>query len=374
MRDAHRSNRIAHTPAYSAGQFLVLLILIASLGAAATPSYGATPITDYNCPNDNSNNGHYVPANRYWEQEFTAQGSAITGGYLLLGATIGDHDHTARIGIYTGADRSGALEEIYPEVVGFGGVNFTFPTPIAVSPGEHLHIAATGVGDFVAYDEVTNGADGCFIGRIDGYASPAGEAPVPPQETQPPSSEAPHTSPPQPRGNPAVAHFSRKGAVAWADDHVTSEQYFSDDCTNFVSQAWNYGGGLGQQRPWWFFEPKPLHLHLKGVTYSQGWAAAEFFANEMAAHHWVRRTSITDLSVKTIPGAEPGDAILWHEPNQKTYWSHVALIAGNAAGGLTLIDQHTPAKYHTTWNEKWRKASSAIRQVLRVQLLHVETG
>jgi hypothetical protein len=343
-------------------------------------SYGLTPVTDYNCPNDNTNNGHYVPANHYWEQEFTSQGTSITGGYLLLGANVGDHDHTARIGIYTGTGRSGSLEEIEQQVVGYGGVSFTFPTPISVSPGEQLHIAATGVGDFTAYDELTNGVDGCFIGRIDGYASaagespsPHGESPAPPQETLPPPSEAPHTPPPQPRGNPAVAHFSRNGAVAWADAHVNSEQYFSDDCTDFVSQAWNHGGGLGQQRPWWFFEPKPLHLHLRGVTYSQGWAAAESFANEMAAHHWVRRTNITNLSVKTIPGAEPGDVILWHEPSQKTYWSHVALIVGNAARGLTLIDQRTPAKYRTTWNEKWRKASPTVRAALRVQLLHVET-
>lgn len=161
---------------------LVLLTLLAFVSITA-PSYGLTPVSDYNCPNDNSNNGHYVPANHYWEQEFTSQGTSITGGSLLLGANVGDHDHTARIGIYTGANRSGALEEIEQQVVGYGGVNFTFPTPIAVSPGQQLHIAATGVGDFTAYDELQNGVDGCFIGRIDGYSSSSTEQPTPSAST-----------------------------------------------------------------------------------------------------------------------------------------------------------------------------------------------
>jgi hypothetical protein len=175
---------------------LVLLAALVSSALAATTgaSYGLTPVTDYNCPNDNTNNGHYVPANYYWEQEFTSQGTSITGGYLLLGANIGDHDHTARIGIYTGANRSGALEEIEQEVVGYGGVNFTFPTPIAVSPGQQLHIAATGVGDFTAYDELSNGVDGCFIGRIDGYLSSSTEQPPPPPTPTPPPPPPPPTA------------------------------------------------------------------------------------------------------------------------------------------------------------------------------------
>jgi hypothetical protein len=378
VRHAHRSNRIAHTPACFAGQFLVLLILIVSFGAASTPSYGATPVTDYNCPNDNSNNGHYVPANRYWEEEFTAQGSAITGGYLLLGATIGDHDHTARIGIYTGADRSGALEEIYPEVVGFGGVSFTFPMPIAVSPGEHLHIAATGVGDFVAYDEVTNGADGCLIGRLEGYASTVsespsthGEPPAPPQETQPPPSEGPQTPPS--RGNPAVAHFSRRNAVAWANEHVGDHEFFSEDCTDFVSKDWTHGGGLSQQSWWYLDEWVPRKSDILGFTYSNTWAAAENFANEMAARQWVRRSSITNMGAKIIPGAEPGDVVLWHDHDgSKTFWSHVALVMG-VVRGATVIDQHTPRYVHHPWNQRWLSASPADKRILHAQLLHLET-
>jgi hypothetical protein len=92
----------------------------------------------------------------------------------------------------------------------------------------------------------------------------------------------------------------------------------------------------------------------------------------MTEHGWVTRTNITDLSVKTVPGAQPGDVILWHDHSgSKTFWSHTALVAGNAAHGLTLIDQHSDPRYHTTWNEVWRKDSRSERRVLRAQLLHV---
>jgi hypothetical protein len=364
----------------TAALVLFAALVLLALASTAGVSYGLTPVTDYNCPNDNSNNGHYVPANHYWEEEFTAAGTSITGGYLLLGANEDGGDHVAKIGVYTGTDRSGTLEEIEQQVVGYGGVSFTFPTPITVSPGQQLHIAATGVGDFTAYDErPSNGEEGCFIGRIEGYAASVGEE-LPRTESARPQEEAPPASLPEtppaphkPSGNPAVAHFSRKGAVTWANNHVGSHPYFGEDCTDFVSQAWNRGGGLSQQPPWWFFDEEPLHFSWLGHTYSKNWAAVENFANEMAAHHWVERTTITNLSVKTIPGAELGDVVLWHEPKQPTYWSHVALIIGTT-GGTTRIDQHSPPKRQTVWNEKWQKDSLSVRKELRVQLLHVETG
>jgi hypothetical protein len=381
-------NAVAQSPATThpgfairAATIAVALIALLSLGLAnATRSYGSTPVIDYSCANDNSNNGHYVPANRYWEQQFPAQGTTITGGYLLLGANIGDHDHTARIGIYTGADRSGALEEIEVEVAGYSGVSFSFPTPISVSPGQELHIAATGVGDFTAYDELAGEVDGCFIGRVEGYS---GSSPEVPPSTEPPAlpnelpsaplPEAPQP-PHEPSGNPAVAHFSRKGAVAWADNHVNSKYRFGNDCTDFVSMAWTRGGGLGQQGWWYFDEAYPFKPRLN-VTYSNTWAAAENFANEMMKRGWITRTAIRDLSVKTIPGAQPGDVILWHdEEGSSTFWSHVALVAGNAAHGLTLIDQHSESRYHTTWNKVWREAKTQKKHILRAQLLHVQTG
>jgi hypothetical protein len=126
-------------------------------------------VAHYNCTGTPNAIGHYVPGGKYWGDQFVAQGKTITGGYLLMGANVGDHDHSARIGIYSGAGRTGLLGETALQVIGYGGVNFTFPAPIKVSPGQPLWIAATGIGDFTAYDQNNGGADGCFIGRLDGF-------------------------------------------------------------------------------------------------------------------------------------------------------------------------------------------------------------
>jgi len=170
---------------------------------------------------------------------------------------------------------------------------------------------------------------------------------------------------------PALAGFSRSGAVAWADAHVNSEPDFRyDDCTSFISHAWRDGGGA-HETSWWFFRrPKVV-----GWGYSGTWSHAASFADAMTDQAWVTRTEIPDLSAKTVAGAKPGDVILWHwDPGAHDYWSHAALVAGNAPHGLTLIDQHSDPRYHTTWNQVWRdhEGDPAYRGFhMRAQLLHV---
>lgn len=135
----------------------------------SNPPPAPKSVAHYNCAGTPNAFGHYVPAGKYWGNDFVAQGRTITGGYLLIGANTGDHDHSARIGIYTGPSRTGALGETTLQVSGYGGASFTFPAPIQVSPGQQLWITASGIGDFTAYDQNNGGADGCFIGRIDGF-------------------------------------------------------------------------------------------------------------------------------------------------------------------------------------------------------------
>jgi len=121
-------------------------------------------VVHYDCPNDNSNIGKYVPAGRYWENSFTALGTRVTGGWVLIGANTDGGDHRARVGIYAGSGRAGPLAEATVAVTGYDGEAFSFPSPVRVSPGQRLYLAASGVGDFTAYDN----RSGCFIGRVDG--------------------------------------------------------------------------------------------------------------------------------------------------------------------------------------------------------------
>jgi len=122
------------------------------------------PVTHYDCPSTGGGAGHYVPRDRYWSNDFTAKGRVITGGWLSLGANNDGGDHRAKIGIYTGAGRAGPLGEVVIPVTGYDGESFTFSTPIQVTPGQQLWVAATGVGDFTAYDSPA----GCFHGRVVG--------------------------------------------------------------------------------------------------------------------------------------------------------------------------------------------------------------
>jgi hypothetical protein len=88
-----------------------------------------------------------------------------------MGANTDGGDHRTVIGIYTGGPTplSGPLAEVTVNVSGYGGANFTFPQPAHVTPGQSLWVGATGIGDFTGYDQNNGGADGCFIGRLDGF-------------------------------------------------------------------------------------------------------------------------------------------------------------------------------------------------------------
>lgn len=137
-----------------------------------TPEPTPTPVTDYNCPYTPEAFGHYVPAGTHWGNNFTAQGSTITGGSLRLGANEDGGNHQASIGIFTGGPYtlSGELGSVTVNVSGYSGVNFTFPSPIHVALGQELWLVATGIGNFTAYDQNDSGSDGCFIGSLNGYA------------------------------------------------------------------------------------------------------------------------------------------------------------------------------------------------------------
>jgi hypothetical protein len=121
-------------------------------------------VVHYDCANDNSNIGKYVPSGHYWQNIFTAQGSRITGGWVLIGANTDGGDHRARIGIYGSPGLGSPLATVDVQVTGYDGEAFSLPGALAVSPGQQLYLTVLGVGDFTAYDN----RSGCLIGRVNG--------------------------------------------------------------------------------------------------------------------------------------------------------------------------------------------------------------
>jgi hypothetical protein len=135
-----------------------------SAAPPAPPSVSRS-VLQYACANDNSNQGHYVPAGHYWQQQFTAHAGTITGGWVLLGANLDGGNHNAVIGVYADAGRTQPLATVISPVSGYGGVSFSFSTPARVTEGESVWLTTTGVGDFTAYDNATTD---CFIAHLIG--------------------------------------------------------------------------------------------------------------------------------------------------------------------------------------------------------------
>lgn len=132
---------------------------------AQQPSSPDQSVTQYECPNDDSNIGIYVAPGHYWHNNFVAQAGVITGGNVGLGANSDGRTHVAEIGVYSDPGLTQPLGVASVDVSGYGGVRFSFPQPIPVPAGEELYFGVKGVGDFTAYDSRT----GCMIGALEGH-------------------------------------------------------------------------------------------------------------------------------------------------------------------------------------------------------------
>jgi hypothetical protein len=151
------------------------------------------------------------------------------------------------------------------------------------------------------------------------------------------------------------------------EDESTYE--FGNDCANFVSMALHHGGML--YNSWWF--------HTTKYQWTHSWTVASDFIDTMASHGVVTITPITNLHAKTVPGAVPGDVIAWDDNRDSEEFTHVALVVGNTANGLTLTDQHSPSRWHAAWNVTFSSPDDRhptppdADRFYRAELLHLQT-
>jgi hypothetical protein len=166
-----------------------------------------------------------------------------------------------------------------------------------------------------------------------------GSGPPPPQPPPPP--------PPTGGGSPPNK-FNAPGAAAWARKYASSNSNpygFGDDCTDFVSRAMHFGGGLLEQAvqgiiPWdhtddhnWY----EYQLFGRWIgTYS--WSAAPHLADFLRISGWSRQVS--------LQAASPGDLIFvnWgahgrdmpkgqRDTTGPGGIDHVGMVVGNPGGG-----------------------------------------
>ncbi|MEU6090839.1 amidase domain-containing protein [Streptomyces sp. NPDC047085] len=129
-----------------------------------------------------------------------------------------------------------------------------------------------------------------------------------------------------------AAAVSGSGTVRWAARNINTGWEYGQDCTNFVSKALYYGGGMKMRsggrkhdRAWW--QQYYFFGQIKNKSYT--WAGAENFRRHMLGHRGAQHISAAY--------AKPGDLVLFKWKKERGY-NHVAIVERNRHG-LQLL-QH----------------------------------
>lgn len=135
---------------------------------------------------------------------------------------------------------------------------------------------------------------------------------------------------------------------------------FDDDCTNFVSQAVNYGGysmvGDGQSPTDdhnWYMDPCPI---CGGYTWSNAWSVASWYYGFLGLDYpggWNWGTA-SGTSTNSSSGLNVGDVLFFDWDNDGGI-DHAAILVGNGTdpdSGWSgdLADEHTTNRYHAFWS------------------------
>lgn len=147
-------------------------------------------------------------------------------------------------------------------------------------------------------------------------------------------------------GTPARASgFNRQGAVNdanyWA--HRTRghpfERFGGTDCTNFVSHAWHFGGGLNMTDNWYVRDHHTWYPGDDNRDNTASWSVAVAFSNYMVNARKIAHYEKNDPS-NAFNSANLGDAILYNW-GRGHGWSHLTIEVGWDRNG-DKIDQHSP--------------------------------
>jgi hypothetical protein len=260
-----------------------------------------------------------------------------------LACVVGPNDDGCARSIYHVQRTDGSLAEWTGpgtgEVVRSVGGNGTAVVVVCQTTG------ATEDGlPYIVWDKLD---DGYYV--YDYYLDTPGDAYTPALATCPGSGGGPNPSPPPPRGGqPPPNNFNAAGAAAWARANASSWPIFAnngyaDDCTDFVSRAMHFGGGMPERNVEgslpgnhtddhnWYMVP----VGLGHLIASYSWSSARHLRNFLRNAGLAREV--------TLQAARPGDLIFvnWgsrgHDlpPGQRDTTSpagidHVGMIIGNS--------------------------------------------
>jgi hypothetical protein len=164
----------------------------------------------------------------------------------------------------------------------------------------------------------------------------------------------------------AYAAWSPTNAAAYAERYAINPNggypIFSDDCTNFVSQAMRYGGHpqVGSPQPILLHDDSQWWMYGNGPSRTYSWSVAddlELFMGVHDTHADAGHLQIMGSQGNYVPsGVGRADPVLylWDARNGSSF-NHSGIITTsgtdpNSGWVGTLTDQHTTNRYHAIWN------------------------
>ena len=192
--------------------------------------------------------------------------------------------------------------------------------------------------------------------RIPGPATPGGGGAAPTPST-----------PSVPGPAPATGRYNRAGAVRYADTYCGAApgcgngglynpgmyDYNGDggDCTNFISQALRFGGGLRESGGWAF--------DRRSGEGTDAWAKAPDLVDYLTGNGLAQVAARGGIAAvwAAVAAAAPGDLIAYVERGTTV---HMAVITARDPMGYALVNSHTADRYHVPWDIGWDQSARFV--------------
>ncbi|MFD9370712.1 amidase domain-containing protein [Streptomyces sp. NPDC060020] len=142
----------------------------------------------------------------------------------------------------------------------------------------------------------------------------------------------------------AASYINGLGTGSWAYNNTGLKWEYKYDCTNFVSKALYYGGGMKMRSGWykrddvWFKNPWWNSWPVKA---SYTWSAAENLRRHLA---WNR----PGYFITRVSDVRKGDVLFFRYKGDSVY-EHAAVVTANYSGRIHMAQHGGPA--HTTLDD-----------------------
>ncbi|WP_461202481.1 amidase domain-containing protein [Anoxybacillus sp. TBDG-1] len=133
---------------------------------------------------------------------------------------------------------------------------------------------------------------------------------------------------------------ARSYAYNWYNKNNPDFRVFSNNCTNFISQAINRGGGVNMD--WW----GDLRWWYQGNQNTTSWSVAHDYVyyarrnNDAGGLGAYYISNVKDLKIGSLVG---------YDLNNDGYFDHLSIVVNYDSNGEPLTAQHTPSDYNRPW-------------------------